>query len=215
MGLIRRTDSGFEIVKCAEKPLFKRAVLKCLSDYGVRDYTFGNVEALYNLQFSGRGKKYEFGGYTAVNEGDKIAVCDSSALKSREDVCPYSDYFNHSGAVFFGQPLYIGSEGDLPELKLSCQKTLRFDPDKIPPTAVVRFMREGDRFEKFGGGTKNLGSFFTDLKIPQRIRARVPVVADGRDILIVCGVEISRKVKSDEGSLVAVCVATDYAKSRK
>lgn len=213
-GLVKRNELGFEIANCPEKSIFKRAVLKCLNEYGVRDYTFGHLETLYALQFAERGKRFEFCGYTAFNEGNKIAFSDSSALKMREDGCPFFDYFNYAAApVFFGRPLYIGSLENEPKLNISCPKTLKFDPDKIPRSAVVRFMRAGDRFTKFGGGTKNLGSYFTDIKIPARMRPQIPVVADGSDILIVCGVEISDKVKTDKDTQVpAVCTANDYLK---
>lgn len=212
--LVKRTDLGFEITNCAEKPLFKRAVLKCLNEYGVRDYTFGNIESLYALQFAGRGKKYEFGGYTAFNEGNKIAFCSNSALKPKDDGCPFEEYYKTQTCVFFGQPLYIEISGKSEvKLNISCPKTLKFDLAKIPPTAVIRSMRAGDKFTKFGGGTKNLGSYFTDVKIPSRIRGRIPLVAVGSDILIVCGVEISDKVKTDKDTRVsAFCIANDYLK---
>ncbi len=216
-GLIKRSGRGFEIANCPEKSVFKRAVLKCLSEYGVRDYTFGHLETLYALQFSERGKKFEFCGYTAFNEGDKIAFCDGASLKIKEESRSFFEYFNCGGAcVFCGQPLYIGSPGSGQKLNISCQKTLRFDPDKIPADAVIRFMRAGDKFTKFGGGTKNLGSYFTDIKIPARMRRQIPVVAVGSDILIVCGVEISQRVKIDNNApSSAVCIAADYAKSCK
>ena len=213
-GLIRRTNFGFEISKCCEKPIFKRAVLKCLGDYGVRDYTFGNVESLYALQFCERGKKFEFCGCTAFNEGDKISICDNKTLKIREEGCPFFECFDRDAAPFFwGQPLYIGRGEREPKLNISNPKILKFDLDKIPKTAVVRFMRTGDRFEKFGGGTKNLGSYFTDLKIAVRIRPHVPLVADGSEILMVCGVEISDKIRLDDYTKnPAICIAEDYSK---
>ena len=216
-GLIKRTEFGFEIANCPQKSIFKRAVLQCLSEYGVRDYTFGHLETLYALQFAGRGKKFEFCGCTAFNEGNKIALCNPPLLKMQEEDSSFFDYFNFAASpVFWGQPLYIGVAESEPKLNISCPKTLKFDFDKIPPTAVIRFMRAGDRFTKFGGGTKNLGSYFTDLKIPARIRAHIPVVADGNDILLICGVEISQKVKTDANTqTAAVCVATDYVKSCK
>ncbi len=216
-GLIKRTPLGCEISYCAEKSVFKRCVSRCLRELNVRDYSFEHFEALYALQFAGRGKKFEFCGYTVFNEGNKIAFCSSSALKMQEDGCPFSEYFNHDASpVFLGRPLYIGSQGSEPKLDISHPKTLKFDCDKIPSTAVVRFMRPGDKFTKFGGGTKNLGSYFTDLKIPARIRSNVPVVADGNDILIVCGVEISEKVRLEDGTRnPAVCVAEDYIKMSK
>ena len=75
---------------------------------------------------------------------------------------------------------------------------MKFDLDKIPSTAVIRFMRAGDKFNKFGGGTKNLGDYFTDKKIPVRIRKKIPLIADGQNVLAICGVEISDGIKITE-----------------
>ncbi len=70
-----------------------------------------------------------------------------------------------------------------------------FDYRKVPKTAKWRFRQEGDVFTKFGGGTKKLKSFLIDKKIPQRKRDFIPVLADGNEVFVVAGIEISDKVK--------------------
>lgn len=77
-------------------------------------------------------------------------------------------------------------------------KTLTFDLSKIPAGAVIRTREDGDVFTKFSGGTKKLGDYFTDKKIPKRERDEIPLVAIGKDVLIVVGTEISDKVKINE-----------------
>ncbi|MDR2090512.1 MAG: tRNA lysidine(34) synthetase TilS [Clostridiales bacterium] len=74
-------------------------------------------------------------------------------------------------------------------------KTLYLDLAKIPKNAVIRTVKEGDVFQKFGGGTKKLRDYYTDLKIQKRLRERLPVLAAGSDILAVLGVEICGGVK--------------------
>ena len=69
------------------------------------------------------------------------------------------------------------------------------DFDKIPKTAIWRFRKDGDIFEKFGGGTKKLKEFLIDKKIPSRVRNILPVLADQNEVYVVAGVEISDKVK--------------------
>ena len=66
--------------------------------------------------------------------------------------------------------------------------------------AVFRYKRDGDVFKRFGGGTKSLGDYFTDTKLPVRIRDRVVVLARDKEVLAVLGVEISEKVKIDENT---------------
>ena len=69
------------------------------------------------------------------------------------------------------------------------------DLDSIPEGAVLRKRRDGDRITKFGGGTKSLGDFLTDRKVPLRARDDITVCAVGHDVLFAAGVEISDKVK--------------------
>ena len=75
---------------------------------------------------------------------------------------------------------------------------LRFDPKKIPDGAVIRNRREGDVFTTFGGFTKTLGNYLTNIKYPSRDRDDIPLICCGKDVLVICGVEISSKVKVDE-----------------
>jgi tRNA(Ile)-lysidine synthase len=73
---------------------------------------------------------------------------------------------------------------------------------KIPPTAVFRTRKTGDLFAKFGGGKKTLKEYLIDKKIPQRERDKLILIADGKEILAIVGVEISNKIKATKGAQV-------------
>ena len=77
------------------------------------------------------------------------------------------------------------------------------DANKLPKDAEWRFRKEGDFFEKFGGGTNSLSDYLIDKKIPVRLRNTTPVLAVGSEILIVAGVEISDKIKIDKKTKTA------------
>ena len=77
------------------------------------------------------------------------------------------------------------------------------DTAKLPKDAIWRFRRDGDVFEKFGGGTNSLSDYLIDKKIPVRLRNITPVLASGNEILIIAGVEISDKVKVDRNTKTA------------
>ena len=77
---------------------------------------------------------------------------------------------------------------------------LYFDLDKLPKECVFRTRQNGDKFTKYGGGTKSLKNYLIDKKIPSRTRDLIPVLADKNEILIVLGVEISEKIKVDENT---------------
>lgn len=82
---------------------------------------------------------------------------------------------------------------------------LFFDYDKLPKNAVWRTKQSGDIFTKFGGGTKKLKDYFIDKKVPSRIRADLPLLVSGNEILVIFGIEISDKIKIDE-STKNICI---------
>lgn len=64
----------------------------------------------------------------------------------------------------------------------------------------IRVRKQGDKIAKFGSGTKSLGDFLTDKKVPQRLRDRLPIIANGSNVICVCGVEISSSSKVEKDS---------------
>ena len=87
---------------------------------------------------------------------------------------------------------------------------LCFDMDKLPAGAVLRTRRDGDTFTKFGGGTKGLNDYLTDKKYPVRLRDSLPLITCGKDVLIVCGVEIGESVKIDKNTVNAAVLELEY-----
>lgn len=206
--LIKNTRLGFEIAHCAEKVIFKMSVVKALNMQEVKDYTSTHVQKLYELQFAEVGKKFEFLGFVAFKDRNKITVCNSELLNITDDGLPFKEYYRGEYSFYFETFLRIVEGKELKDNLLALEsaieddkrlpkkfKHLKFDGQKIPPSAVIRYMKEGDKFKKFGGGTKNLGDFFTDKKIPLSIRKHVPLIVDGSEVLVVGGVEISEDVK--------------------
>ena len=94
--------------------------------------------------------------------------------------------------AFYNRKLCI-----LPLRKSEKPTGLYGDLNKIPKTAVIRTKKDGDVFKKFGGGTKKLVDYFTDKKIPLRLRDEIPLVADKNEILVVFGIAVSDKIKTD------------------
>lgn len=79
-------------------------------------------------------------------------------------------------------------------------ETLKFDANKLPKGVVWRFRKDGDIFEKFGGGTKKLKSFLVNKKVPARLRDNIPLLANDNEVFVIADVEISEKVRIDENS---------------
>lgn len=179
---------------CKERSLFKRAALKVIKSYGKTDYTNEIAERLFSLQFAENGKIFEFLGLTACKTDGGLLVYPNREDASCAEV-PFYEFLNGNTAIFAGQPLTITADFKDGIAQTARYKTLKFSVPAIPQSAVIRFMRNGDKFTKFGGGTKKLGDYFTDKKIPKPVRATIPLIADGDVVLAVCGVEISDKIK--------------------
>lgn len=182
--LVNRHGYGYLIKPCGERVVFRRAAHKIVARYfGCKDYTAEQFNKLYELQSMANGKKFEFLGLTAYKEEGGVAIVGNGYNLPGE------------GVPFCGNSTFDGTEQSGSEVKI-----LRYDKDKIPAGAVIRYKREGDKFTKFGGGTKSLSDYLTDKKVPQSLRAFLPLVCDGNDVLIVGGVEISDKIKVDENT---------------
>ena len=212
--LIKFTPFGVEIANCNEKVIFRRAALKAIKlfDCQIKDYTSEHMQALFDLQFSERGKKFEFCGLVAFNEGDRIGICVKSQLLPIRDSILLKDYLSEEKSDFCGVKLSLnnklGREYALNNA-ISCEngKVLMLDFSLLPDNTEIRFRRPDDRFRKFGSGEKSLNDFFTDKKISVRLRDRIPVIACGNNVLAVCGVEISDSVKISENmrEILSVC----------
>lgn len=224
--IVKCPPYGDGILFCEERVLFKRAALQIAALHDLMDYTFDHAERLYRLQFCENGKKFEFLGLTAFKEEGKIVIVSDLLLHWQNHGMPFVEALQQDADHYCGQFFWVTDdaseeEGDAHvsdclasgKFALEAMKTLRFDVDKIPDGAVVRFMREGDVFRKFGGGSKKLGDYFTDKKIPVRVRHVIPLVAAGNEILVVGGVEISDAVKVTENTeKIARLICADYAK---
>ena len=92
-------------------------------------------------------------------------------------------------------------------------KVLRFDKDSLPKNAVFRFRKEGDEIQSFGG-KKTLKKFFNEKKLSQIEREYLPLIAEenGAEVYVICGVEISEKIKITETTSNVLYVAIQKKK---
>ena len=92
------------------------------------------------------------------------------------------------------------------KFEIGKENELVIDAKKLPVTAKWRTKQFGDVFAKFGSGEKKLKDYFIDVKIPNRIRNDIPVLADEKEVYCVLGYEISEKVKVDENTKMAYVI---------
>jgi len=178
-------DGELKIKPCAY-PIFSRAAIMAMKRMGVvKDYTGEHIKSVYSLLKKENSAEISLPkGITAVNEYGEIRLYKKREKKQAAAPLIYGEN------IFCGYSITIDKE----------EGGLRFDKNKLPESAVLRFRQEGDSFKKFGGCGKKLKDFFNEKKIPPRERDFIPLIADGRKIYCVCGVEISDEIKTEENS---------------
>lgn len=173
-------------LSAAALPLRKHSIRKAMSENGwAVDFEECNLADALSLLDKQTGKEVCLaGGVTAVRESERLTIyCKLSNA-------PYEVPFR-TGDIRLPQ-------GNVSVREYKDGDKLKFDIAKVPQDAVLRGRRSGDRFTSFGGHSKSLGDYFTDIKLPRRKRDALTLVACGNEILIIKGIEISSSVKVDE-----------------
>jgi tRNA(Ile)-lysidine synthase len=189
---------GYCVLFCDKKPLFTRACLTALKGLGVeKDYTAKHLEALYALQNSERGAFLCLPQNIIAKRREKDVAFN---IKEQEIITKKNPpkKFDKNG---FDGGMYEVNVSKTPFTETDgAWKILKIDEEKIPQNAVFRFREDGDKITVFGGGTKTLKKFFNEKKTPVEAREYLPLIAEenGEEVYVVCGVEISEKVKITE-----------------
>ncbi len=196
-GMVKITNDTAEIKLPQPKAIFSRATIKALKSLGIeKDWTKTHLNDAYSLSKKQTGSMINLPKQViAVREYDKIVFYKNKDKTER--IIPFS----------VGETSYL-------DKKLSCSKLLASgidlcgglyaDIDKIPENAVIRSRQDGDVFTKFGGGKKKLSDYFTDKKIPLKDRDKIPLLANGKEILVIFGVAVSDKVKADSATTTII-----------
>ncbi len=198
--LIEENAQGKIVLFSKEKPLFTRACLTVMKSICItKDYTSTHLNSLYALQDSERGARIDLPQGLQAVKGEKGLAFQ---LLNTEIYLPNTAEENFSEKGFDGGR-YEVNVSKTPLLQENFGwKVLKIDGDKLPKGVVFRFRKEGDKMECFGGGRKSLKKFLNEKKIPVEERAHLPLIAEpaSGEVYAVCGVEISRRVKVEEGS---------------
>lgn len=171
-------------------PIISRMIIKALKAIGVKvDFERKHIDLIKELastQESGKRISLPFD-VVAIKDYDYLTL----ANRRKEIPMFKADFKCGEFDLPTGGKLVVRRVKDF----IASENTLIFDYRKVPKTAEWRFRRDGDVFTKFGGGSKKLKSFLIDKKIPQRKRDIIPVLADGNEVYVIAGVEISDKVR--------------------
>ena len=174
------------------RAIFGRAVIIALKSLGIkRDWEKTHIDSVFSLCAQENGNEVSLPkNVIAVREYDKITIFTAQEKFNGE--IP----FNLGETKINGITVSIKTSPFPDNLKGGFYG----DKDKIPLNSVIRTRRDGDKFKKFGGGTKNLNDYFTDKKIPKRLRDDLILLADGNEILAIFGLAVSDKIRIDENT---------------
>jgi tRNA(Ile)-lysidine synthase len=166
-----------------------RSIMLCFNALGVyQDIERRHIDILLKMNELNSGKILDMPyGVKVYREYGNLVFTRSVETDNKDEAVPFS-----VGLVRFNDCLLnIGKyQGE----------GLRFDLDKIPEGAIIRYKKDGDIFRKFGGGEKSLSDYMTDIKIPRRLRNSIPLIAKDREILLIAGYEISSLLKVGKGA---------------
>lgn len=170
----------------------KRAVLKAAGALGItQDIEERHFPLVLSLADAQSGKRVQLTHSLDVyRQGDRLAFALRRDAEAPEEI-PFAageyEQFGIRVEELSAQLIPANLKGD--------GSALYLDADSVPDGAVIRRRREGDIISKFGGGSKSLGDFLTDKKVPSRKRDGIAVIACGKNILAVAGVDISADCK--------------------
>ncbi|MDR0462572.1 MAG: tRNA lysidine(34) synthetase TilS [Christensenellaceae bacterium] len=182
-------------------PMISRILLAALGMLDAReDIEKKHIDMILTLAASGEnGSRLDLpNGLYAIKEYEYMAIVRRVA--SANDNKVYSFKVGKTNFSGFGTIIVTKTISHKDALS---RGLMVIDVDKLPRAAKWRTRREGDVFTKFGGGSKTLNAFFIDKKIPARLRDKLPVLAFGKDVFAVAGIEISDRVRTDRETLQA------------
>ncbi|MCQ2386930.1 MAG: tRNA lysidine(34) synthetase TilS [Clostridia bacterium] len=182
-----------EIKLPVERAVFSRACISALKHVGLtRDWEKIHIDEIFELTEKENGKKINLPkNIVAYKEYNKIVIEKKKTQKIIKQL-PFSQgEFNFNNTKI---------KIEKTKGKVDLLKGFYLDLDKIPKGAVIRNRKEKDTFTKFGGGTKSLGDYLTNKKIPLRERDSLVLIAKENEVYAIFGVAVSDKTKIDKNS---------------
>jgi tRNA(Ile)-lysidine synthase len=130
---------------------------------------------------------------TVFREADKLIFCNRSFLES----VSYKPRPLHvpGNTVIKELDLSIAAKITAPTLILNANEPV-IDLKKLKLPLEIRQWVDGDKFQPLGmTNKKKLQDFFTDKKIPKRLRKNIPIIVDREKIVWIAGLEIDNRVR--------------------
>ena len=168
------------VLRQLKSGLRARVLAALLEDFGVKEPTAEHIALLEDVVFSEKpSAKAAFpGGITVGRNYEKLEKVTTAETFCLPLPCPGEVLLPHIGM----RVICRNSEATEQTATAFCVAA--------DGPLEIRSRREGDAM-RLSGGTKTLKKLFIDRKIPAANRKQVPVVADSKSVLGVCGVGVN------------------------
>ena len=149
------------------------------------DLTSKHIEAIRSLKDKQSGASVDLPfDLKAHRQSDCIALAFVKSIQYSGSIDGYGEYDLGDRYLIISKDAMQGLVCDLDKLK-GCE---------------IRNRRQGDTFKRYKGGSKSLGDYFTDKKVPKRLRDNAVVVAKDNIVYLLPEYEIGDCVKVDENT---------------
>ena len=176
----------------------------------LKDISFDDVDAVLRLGGSGTGKTYETGRFFA-----RVSYNNTLIIGRKFDTIKRSLSFSLTEGetrLWDGESIFI-EEAACPSVFPGPKEPVQFVKREALKGAQVRTRCPGDRIVPFGmKGSKKIGDWMTDEKVPLPLRENIPLLAVGDEVLWIIGYGLSEKLRVNNGDeAVKIC----YKKQEK
>ena len=154
-----------------------QAIINAVDKVSTRvDLEKGHIEAIFDLLDKDNGAQVSLPFNTiAIKEYEKILFTKAKLQEIEEKDLVMGD-------------IYTG------EWKINVSGKdnggLRLDKSKVEGAKIVK-REKGMTFKRYKGGTKSLGDYLTDIKVPKRLRDYLPIIVKNHDVCAVLPYEIA------------------------
>lgn len=154
-----------------------QAIINAVDKVSTRvDLEKGHIEAIFDLLNKENGAQVNLPFNTmAIKEYEKILFTKTKLMEIEDQELKLGD-------IYTGEWRINVSDKDNGGLKL--------DKSKIEG-AIITKRKNGMMFKRYKGGTKSLGDYLTDIKVPKRIRDYIPIIVKNSDVCAVLPYEIA------------------------
>ena len=154
-----------------------QAVINAVDKVSTRvDLEKGHIEAIFDLIDKENGAQVYLPFDTvAIKEYEKILFTKAKLMDIEEQELRLGD-------IYTGEWKINVSDKD--------NGGLRMDKSMLEGAKIVK-RQPGMMFKRYKGGTKSLGDYLTDIKVPKRIRDYLPIIVKNRDVCAVLPYEIA------------------------